>query len=300
MRRLKLDVLFLLAAFVGHDAWALKCPVLVPSTAATENAGYTHGLLWRVVSKEGRSSHVFGTIHISDPRVTELPPGVVDALSSSESFGMEVLLDGQAMLQMSHAMYYGAGETLQARLDAELFDSTVKLLANYGVTAQAAKNLKPWAAYTTLSLPPGRSAMPLDLLLLTVAKQGGKTTFGLESIAEQVAVFDGLTLTDQRDLLTEAVCHYGEFQTDLETMIEYYVARDLDGMMRLAMRYRSPLHDRLMDALLWQRNRRMVQRMQPSLSAGSAFIAIGALHLPGVGGVLDLLSEQGYTVTPVY
>ncbi len=233
----------------------------------------------------------------SDQRVTDLPKIVIDALHGSNSFGMEVLLKFEAIAIMSSAMYYGGGQSLKNNLEAELFDGTVELLGRYGVTAAAAHKLKPWAAYTTLSVPPGQTAMPLDLFLLTAAQEQGIATFGLETIEEQIAVFDGLTMSDQTELLTQAVCHYDELQAEIEQMIEHYLARDLAAMMRMAMRYRSPLQDRFMDVLLWQRNVRMTQRMVPHLDKGGAFIAIGALHLPGSGGVLDLLRKRGYSVT---
>ncbi len=82
-------------------------------------------------------------------------------------------------------------------------------------------------------------------------------------------------------------------------MIGHYVSRDLSAMMRMSMRYRSPLNDRFLDVVLWQRNRRMAERMLPHLKKGGAFIAVGALHLPGVDGVLDLLVKRGYDVQPI-
>jgi len=292
-----LNILSFVIALMGHNASALDCPDLVVSSDQIETAGYSRGILWRIESVDGRVSHVFGTIHISDPRVTDLPKAVIGALNSSNSFGMEVLLDFETIARMSSAMYYGSGGSLKSNLDAELFEGTVSLLGRYGVTAAAAQKLKPWAAYTTLSVPPGQTTMPLDLFLLAVAQQAGKATFGLETIDEQVAVFDDLTMSDQRELLTQTVCHYDKLQAEIEKMIEHYLARDLAAMMRMSMRYQSPLQDRFMDVLLWQRNVRMTERMIPHLQKGGAFIAIGALHLPGVGGVLDLLRERGYSAT---
>ncbi len=291
---------FFIIALAGECVLALDCAELLPSEASVESAGYSRGLLWRIESGGGQVSHLFGTVHLSDPRVTDLPPSVVDVLMSSSSFGMEVLLDIEAMLQMSRAMYYSGGQSLEEDLEPMLFESAVKLLEGYGVSPEAARNLKPWAAYMTLSLPPGKTAMPLDLLLLKLARQGGKETFGLESIDEQVAVFDRLTISDQAELLRQAVCHYSLFQSEVEKMIGHYVSRDLSAMMRMSLRYRSPPYDRLLKVLLWQRNRRMAQRMLPHLQKGGAFIAIGALHLPGIGGVLDLLQEQGYVVESIY
>lgn len=290
----------LLVIAVGHCAAALECPELIASSTQYKKAPYAHGILWRVESPGHSISHVFGTIHLSDPRVTELPPKVAEIFQGSDSFGMEVLLDADAILEMSAAMFYSGNQSLEKDIDPDLFDDAVELLGRYGVSAEVARRLKPWSAFTTLSLPPGKAGAPLDLLLLTLAEQGGKSVFGLESIKEQVDVFERLTMSDQRDLLAEAVCHYDEFQTEIEEMIGHYLAQDLDAMMRMSMRYRSPMHDRFMDSLLWQRNRRLAERMLPHLQQGGAFIAIGALHLPGIGGVLDLLNKRGYAITPIH
>ena len=52
--------------------------------------------------------------------------------------------------------------------------------------------------------------------------------------------------------------------------------------------------------LIDDRNVHMIERMLPRLKQGAAFIAIGALHLPGEKGILQLLTERGYTVSVVY
>ena len=82
------------------------------------------------------------------------------------------------------------------------------------------------------------------------------------------------------------------------------MARDLAQMVALNQKYMQigdrKLADKLMDSLIYERNLRMVQRMRPRLKDGNAFVAIGALHLPGEKGVLRLLQNRGYTVSVVY
>jgi len=257
-------------------------------------------MLWRIESVDGQINHLFGTIHLTDPRVTDLPHPVVKALNNSVSFGMEVVLDIDAIGTMSKAMYLAEGKSLAKILKPALFAATIRLLDRYGVAAEAAQKLKPWAAFTTVSLPPGQSGVPLDMFLMFAAQQDRKSIFGLETIDEQLAVFNTLAMSDQVELLNQVVCHYDEFQADVETMIEHYLARDLAAIMQMAVRYRSPLQERVLEVLLWQRNRRMAARMLPHLHKGGAFIAIGALHLPGIGGVLDILSEHGYSIEPIH
>jgi hypothetical protein len=86
-------------------------------------------------------------------------------------------------------------------------------------------------------------------------------------------------------------------------MLDAYLDRDLEGLVLLQQQYMyadSDIDDRFMLELVDKRNLRMVRRMQDVLAQGNAFIAIGALHLPGENGVLHLLEQQGFTVTPVY
>jgi len=292
--------LFGIAMAISNIAAALECPELKRAATEIDAGGFANGLLWQVESSAGQQSYLFGTIHISDPRVTNLNPVIRAALADSKHFMMEVMLDLDTVQRMSLAMYYPGDELLSTQLPPEIFGRTVDLLARYGVSPEAAEKLKPWAAYTTLSLPPGQTDLPLDLELMHEAKQTGKTVAGLETLDEQIAVFDGLGGSEQIELLQVTVCHYDRFQGEVEEMIAHYENRDLAAMMRMAVRYESPLQDRFMDLLLRQRNHRMVERMRARLDGGGAFIAIGALHLPGREGVLRLLRAAGYRITKIF
>lgn len=134
------------------------------------------------------------------------------------------------------------------------------------------------------------------MLLTFEARRLRIPVFGFETVDEQIEVLDNLCLADEVELLRDVVCHYDEIQSDIEMMITYYLAQDLDALMQMALCYRSPLQDRFLEVLLWKRNRRMV----PHLIAGGTFVAIGALHLPGPGGALDFLRKRGYTLEPIY
>ena len=95
-----------------------------------------------------------------------------------------------------------------------------------------------------------------------------------------------------------------EFPDLYEQILAAYLERDLAAIMRLNEESQAKgdreLEEHLGRALIDDRNVRMVERMQPQLRRGRAFIAVGALHLPGEAGILQLLAKRGYTVTPVY
>lgn len=289
--------LLLTCASVG--AIALQCTPLQPRALPVTDTLYTQGLLWQIRGPAEQRSFLFGTIHLSAGMTGQPNATVTKALLASHQFGMEVLLDADAMLEIAARMRFSGATTLRKQVGAELYARTVELLASYGIAEDDADRLKPWAAYTTLSLPPGQNGVPLDLVLLATARKTTQRQFGLESLAEQTAVFESLSRADQTVLLTESVCHYKVLQSDTQGLVDYYAKGDLAGLYRAANKYTSATNERLLKALVIDRNQRMIERMQPYLARGDAFIAVGALHLPGAKGLLAQLAARGYRVSPV-
>ena len=264
---------------------------------------YAKGLLWKIEASGARPSYLFGTIHSEDKRVTVLPEPVVKAFDASGRFIMEAIIDGEGLVQMAEAMYFSDGRTLEQVAGKELYAESVKALAARGIPPLDVEKQKPWAVMMALSMPPPKTGEFLDLILQERATRQNKSVSGLETIQEQLAVFDELPLPDQVALLKEAVQEQDRFEKDLEEMIEAYLARDLAALADAGVKHK-PDDDRLfrsvMDRLLTRRNTRMATRLGPILKDGGAFIAVGAAHLPGESGLLNLLAKAGYRVTPVY
>jgi len=91
----------------------------------------------------------------------------------------------------------------------------------------------------------------------------------------------------------------GRLQEDLTRA---YLDRDLERLLRIGYESLDPrgMTEGFADRLINERNVRMIDRLQPLLRRGKVFIAVGALHLPGDGGILALLEGRGYRVTPLY
>lgn len=264
---------------------------------------YTRGLLWKIEAPGARSSYLFGTIHSDDRRVTALPEPVIKALDASSRFTMEAIIDGEGLVHMAEAMHFSDGRTLEQVVGKKLYAESVKALAARGIPTLGVEKQKPWAVMMALSMPPPKTGEYLDLILQDRATRQNKPVSGLETIQEQLAVFDELPLPDQVALLKEAVQEQDIFEKELEEMIGAYLVRDIAALAEAGAKHK-PVNDRLyrsvMDRLLTQRNTRMAARLGPILKDGSAFIAVGAAHLPGESGLLNLLEQAGYRVTPVY
>jgi uncharacterized protein YbaP (TraB family) len=178
-------------------------------------------------------------------------------------------------------------------------------MAGIGMPEAAIKDFKPWAIVTLLSVPPGDEGGDfLDLYLYKAATAAGKEVAGLESIEEQLAVFESLTLSEQVALLRETLAARAELPQVFERLILAYLARDLVALLRLGDEYLAggdaALAERFKTAALAVRNERMVERMGPYLDAGGCFVAVGALHLPGEGGILERLSASGRALRRIY
>ena len=263
---------------------------------------FGQGLLWKV-SREGLPpSYVFGTIHVVQRHVSEQLEKVRDVLAESEVFAMEAIPEPDDVALMRRMMFFADGTRLQDVIPADLYTETLMVLRAYHLMEDDVATMKPWAAYLTMSYP-AEMGIVLDQQLLHLARTGEAATRGLESMEELGSVFNSLSLADQVRLLTDAVCHRETLEGDFAKMISLYAEGDLAGLFSYGQRYSfddNTLYENLTEKILTLRNYRMVERMLPMLERGAAFIAMGALHLPGEEGVLALLRQHDFEITRVF
>lgn len=273
------------------------------AAAAPAAAQYEQGLLWRIEGKGAAPSHVFGTVHLADPRVTKLPGPVARELDAASSVSLEVTLDTPNITTLANRMIYTDGRDLQSVAGAELFQQAAALTAGLGLPEPLLRMFKPWAVALLLSAPPQDPSSVLDFVLARRAAEKGKPVHELEGMEEQIGALESFPEADQVALLRHAVENRNRMQDWIGRIVEAYLARDLAAMNRISEES-SGGDPRVKEAytsrLLYERNERMVEKMEARLAEGRAFIAMGALHLYGDRGVLALLASRGYRVTRVY
>ncbi len=287
----------------ARQATQNDCRALEPATEITEEPSkYADALLWKVSKDNLEPSYLFGTIHVSDPKIVNLPQAVSSTLNASDIFVMEAIPELEETLKLTQMMFFDDGRTLKDYIDDVLFNKTAEILKNYQLTVEAVMFMKPWAAFLVMNYPVNQG-MPLDLELLTTAQQNGAEIYGLESLSEQGDIFSTMELETQVQLLLDTVCNYEVVSSEFELMKSLYLARDLNGLIVNSNKYslsQETIYKDLVKRLLTDRNYIMADRMQTVLEKGNAFIAIGAMHLPGDEGVLSLLDKQGYQITSIY
>lgn len=273
------------------------------------------GLLWKLEKPGSEPSWLYGTMHVTDPRVTTLEPAAQKAFEASRTMVMETtdVLDQNAMLAGLMAqpdlMMFTDGTTLTSLLspdDAKVVDAALQAR---GIPPASVAKMKPWMLSSMVALPAceltrkAGGAPVLDVLLAQQAKAAGKTVKGLESAADQLRAMASLPMEFHVQGLVETLKLGDRMDDVIETMVILYQRGDT-GMFWPLFRNALP-SDSSEDqgyaafeaAMVTARNKTMVERGAPILAEGGAFMAVGALHLPGPDGLVELFRKAGFTVT---
>lgn len=290
-----------------HMRWFWLTLLIIAQTLLAADTVNGYGLLWRIETPQGQVSYLYGTMHVADPEVVRLPTPVEAAFIDATQFLMEVVLDAHAANYLLQQMTYAdPDQSLQKSVSRRLYRRLQKAMKPYGFSEAQLDRLRPWAVLLLLGTPPqSEGGEVLDQLLYQRSQGRQIPTHGLESIEEQVAVFaEGYSDAEMETLLWLALADLPKQEQSLAEMKRLYLARDLAGMLALddvpAKARERVVHAKFLDRLLRQRNHRMAERMLPFVTQGGVFIAIGALHLPGEEGVIELMRRQGLRVERVY
>jgi uncharacterized protein YbaP (TraB family) len=258
------------------------------------------GLVYRVTQHGDTPSYLVGTMHSEDPRVTALLEDFEPLIRQVDVVAIEMVPDAVALFAVGAATLLPADQRLRDLVGRERFQALRAAAAQRGIPGEVLDRLKPWAAAVTLGLPTPETGRFLDLEIYLSALAQERRVVGLESAAEQLAVFDEMALELQLAMLDDSVKNAGQVPKQLEALTAAYLDGDLALLDRLAReQYRdmppevAHWFDRV---LLDQRNARMLDRLEPLLEDGRVFVAVGAMHLSGESGLVEGLKARGYRV----
>jgi uncharacterized protein len=273
--------------------------------------------LWKVEKEGLKPSYLFGTMHMTDPRVIDLTPEAKAAYEGVDTVVIESIeiLDEQkaamTMLANPGLMMFDDQTTLTSLLSKEDAEKLNKGLTARGVPLATVNKMRPWMLSAMIVLPAceqlrKKAGAPfLDLKLAQDAEAAGKTVDGLETIAEQLGAMNSVPMDLQMKGLVETVALGDKMDDVMETMIALY-AEGQPGLIMPFMKTLAPEGMSTMDEesygafeeiVVTARNRVMAERGAQFLAKGNAFIAVGALHLPGEEGLVELFRKDGYKVT---
>ena len=280
----------------------LLSSITIPSSATELNKG----LLWSVQHPSTQTTHyLFGTMHSEKPDVVALLPKIQVYINKTSRLFLELSLDKHTMSALFQQMLLPNKKRLVDIIPPQRYQKIKQQLVQY-YNIKSIERLRLWMLISLLNMPKEEQGNDfLDRLIYQYAVNKKIEVVGLETVEEQVAIIDGLSLAQQIILLEESLKNRKAIMASYQQMYAAYLAEDLQQLWVLNMAQMQDtaypdLSNILMQRLLHTRNQRMVQRLKIYLKQEQAsFIAVGALHLVGESGLLQGLQQQGYHVRPI-
>lgn len=270
---------------------------------------YSDARFWRVERDGVQASFVLGTMHVTDPEVTVLSPEIARAFDGSRALAVELTMDAATQAALAGVMMTSDLDWMDRRLDSRQRELLSDAAGQYQIDMGQLRMLEPWAVAAMFSFPPAElqrqmaGEQPLDMRLMDRAEAAGMKLIALEQVGEQIKALTDYSQPEQIQLLTLTLESVSKIESEFERLKDAYLAGDLAGVSAIADEGFAALDPALaaqiVKRLVVDRNRNMAGRLEPLLDQGGLFVAIGALHLPGEAGVLNLLAQRGYRITAV-
>lgn len=260
------------------------------------------GLLWEI-SGNGikKKSYLLGTIHIIPAQDYFFPKYYTKALKSCDNLVMEVdLTDIMAQLEVMK-MAKMKDKELKDLYDEATYREIKQICKDsFNIDIEIFKDMKPIFVQQQLSTGEvmGGNTKSYEMELLKMGMTMDKTFGGVETLKEQMQILDSISIEEQAQMLLESVRNIQHDNKEMEKMLRFYKDQNLDSLNALFEQDEFDLaaHE---TSLLDNRNRKWIAPMEDYMRKGPTFFAVGAGHLGGVNGVINLLRQKGYTLKAV-
>ena len=273
------------------------------SVAAQGNLQDDRALFWSI-QKDGQPvGYLLGTIHSEDPRVLDFSKEFLDRLGSNQVFAMEMVPDMLTLERLTGYMHYPPGKSLESVIGAERYQAFKAALSAYRVPEAFFSRMKPWAAMMTLSTPPPETGFFMDMSLSLRASGKGLEVVGLETLEQQLSFLENMPMEMQLSLLDQAIAESDQVVDVHNQMVNAYLENDLQSLQQLSDEQLGEVGESasryFTESGIHERNIRMARTLLSQLEDNTVFAAVGALHLPGEKGLLNILRQHGYEMSPL-
>jgi uncharacterized protein YbaP (TraB family) len=261
-----------------------------------------NALLWKISGNGlNKPSYLFGTIHITCDAT--LDKSVLEALDATSQLYLEIDMDDPALQVSMMSGMMMKGDTKMGALASEADFKLVNdfLTKNIGISANMIDVFKP-ALVSTLLIP-NMLDCPMQSFegeLMKVSKAQKEEVYGLETVDEQMAVFDTIPYKEQMDALVKtAKNNMSDDKAELREMMAVYKTKNITEMLAFMDKSDNKMYSKFNDVLLTNRNKNWIPKIEATAKKNPTFFGVGAAHLAGENGVIMLLRKKGYKVEAV-
>jgi len=279
--------------------------ILLSSVYAGNNSSDRKGFLWKVQSKTG-TAYIIGSIHAYKSELYPLPKKMEDVFDKSDALAVEANVNEakpESMMTMINGALYNDRTMLEKHLSRETYEMTIQKLKELGLPLEIFQNTKPWfVALTLTSMELQKLGLSpeygIDNYFLKKA-ENRKRVVELESIDYQVNLLSGFSDAEQELFLVSTLKDLDLLKKEINTILtawntgdtktmESYVSKSLQDDPRMLPIYKK---------LVFDRNKNMASKIEGYLKTDEQYcVVVGAAHLVGKDGIIEILKRKGYIV----
>jgi uncharacterized protein YbaP (TraB family) len=244
-------------------------------------------------------------VHLLRPADYPLPGEFEEAYKASSELYFETdiasMNDLSVQAQMLQQLTYGDDESLSSILSDEAYAALSAYTATAGLPIAMLNKFKPGLLISTLQIlvfqSMGFTPQGVDAFFHTQAVGDGKAEGQLETVQEQIGSIAAMGEGNESEFILLSLKDLAETGDVMEDMIGAWRSGDAEGLSELFVEEMKVEAPALYDTLLLQRNLKWVPQIDSMLQdADTEFVLVGAAHLVGENGLLDLLSQKGYEI----
>ena len=287
--------------------WFIACKSSSKSTANNEQLD--NALLWEISGKGiSEPSYLYGTIHMIPSEDYFLPDGTLSAIDKSKKMMFEIdmaeMSDMGALMGMMGKIFMSDGLTLKDLLSEADYNLVNEKFSKMGLPMFMLERIKPMflSAMTYGDMDPGAlqsgKIKSYEMEFYEMAQDKQLPTGGLETIDFQISVFDSIPYKDQAQMLVQSMKTSSTDDDEFKIMIDMYKNQDIQSMVTMIGDDKEGLAE-YEDILLKKRNETWINQIIENAKSQTTFIAVGAGHLAGKNGVINLLRKKGIIMSPL-
>ena len=269
--------------------------------------GDNHYFLWKATAGKG-VVYLLGSLHFGTQDMYPLPEGIMDAFASANVLVVEANIHNQKKAEAAQRLVakgvYADGSGLEDHLKPATWRKLSGIAKNLGVSEETLRPQKPWLAALTLTGQALSQAgfsedFGVDQAFIKEA-EGKKPVLEMESVDEQIKLFDGFSAQEQEQMLLQSLQDFARGPEIFKNIADAWKKGDADAIDMITRQSfeAGPVATKLFKTLFTDRNIAMANKIDELLADGRTyFVVVGAAHLAGEQGILKLLETKSYKIS---
>ncbi len=273
-----------------------------------DSPGKKDALLWKVTHEnQEEPAYLFGTMHLMKSGYLEKWQKVKEAFQKSEKVVVETIIDSSKIMQIGQ-MALMRNKTYQEIYDSTTLDTVMRYVnQTLSMPQSTLMRMKPMQlaalsarrAFRKVSSPlKSAKGNTIDFYFGSKGKKLGKKVIPLETMLEQGRMlFNKMSIDKQAKMLLQQIRKQDQMVTFTQNLLRYYRNQKLSDLYSLYKNEKISTQN--LGFLVEERNKKWLPSLTKYFKQGNTFAAVGALHLPGKKGLLNLLEAKGFHIQPM-